>query len=352
MNKGMLWLKRHWYLPVSLLLAAAGVLAEIPTGEDIVNLGWDTAFLFFLIYTAYAGLKKENAFSLIASFLSLLRHTYVLMTAIAVASFALGALITGCCAVLVMLPITLEILEKSERGQYSVRAASLVTVSSILGSMTLPSGSLHNLYLSSHMAGGEKLISTMLPLSAAGLAITFILPLFVLGRSVRDEIFLHSETDTTGSKPMRMLYACMMIIAVLTAAGTFMWLDIVILFAVVLLLFDRSIFRHLDWTIPASFILLSVFASSVHIQASGTLPAVALTEIIGGTLSSLLLLPSCSGSTELIRGINIGSLGLPTAMASLAALSVMKKDRKRFAISFILMSIPVAAVLLIVSALF
>ena len=344
MNKIVGYLRSHWYLPLSLLLAMIGVAIRVPQGEDIVNLGWDVFFTFPLIYVSYAGLRRERAFSLMRSFLSMIRFSYVVLLFIGLFSYALGALITSYATVLVMVPMAISTLKGAERERYIPSAAALVVLSASLGSMLLPSGSLANLYIAPRLGDEGTMIMPMLPLALTGLVFVLFLPLAVLGRNVRDEIFLHEEIDTEGSKSMRMLYVCMMIISVLTAVGTFFWMDILILFLVVLLIFDRKALLSVNWAIPFSFMLLSLFTSSIDLDMPGMAPAIGITELIGSTLSALLLHPS-SDPVTLLRAVNIGSLGLITSMAAFPAFMMMGKDRGRFAIHYLLMSIPVAVTL-------
>ena len=348
MNRIGGYLRSHWYLPLSILLALIGIAMRMPQGEDIVGLGWDVFFTFPLIYVSYAGLRREKAFSLMRSFLSMIRFSYAVLLFIGLFSYALGALITSYAAVLVMVPMAISTLKGAERERYIPSTVALVVLSASLGSMLLPSGSLANLYIAPRLGEAGTMIMTMLPLSLAGLAFVLILPLAVLGRDVRDEIFLHDEIDTEGSKSMRMLYVCMMIIAVLTAAGTFFWMDIFILFMAVLLIFDRKALLSVNWAIPASFMLLSLFASSIDLDTVGMASEIGITEIIGSTLSSLLLLPS-SDPARLLRSVNIGSLGLMTSMAAFPAFMMMGKERGRFAIRYLLMSLPVAAALALIA---
>ena len=348
MNRIAGYLRNHWYLPLSLILAIIGITIRMPQGEDIVDLGWDVFFTFPLIYVSYAGLKREKAFTLIGSFLSMLRFSYMVLLFIGLFSYALGALITSYAAVLVMVPMAIGTLKGAERERYIPSTVALVVLSATLGSMLLPSGSLANLYISPRLENGVTMIIEMLPLSLTGLAFVFLLPIAVLGRNVKDEIFLHDEIDTEGSKSMRMLYVCMMIISALTALGTFFWMDIFILFMVVLLIFDRKALLSVNWAIPVSFILLSLFASSVDISQIGMLPAIAITEVIGSPLASLLLLHSAD-PLMLLKAVNIGSLGLVTSMAALPAFMMMGKDRGRFASRYFLMSFPIAAVLVFIA---
>lgn len=347
MSKIASWIRSHWYLPLTMLLALIGVIVKTPSGEDIVNLGWDTFFTTILIMLAYTGLDKERALAPLKAFLSALRFTVSILITASLASFVLGAVIGGYAAAIMMVPITLSVLKGAEREGFSARAAALVTASAVLGSMALPSGSIANTYLAPRMEG--SFISVMLPLSAAGLALACILPFALMGRRIKDEVFIHSDVDKEGSKSMRMLYVCLMIIAALTALGSFMWLDILILFLFVLIIFDRKVFLRVNWAIPLSFLFLSIFASSLGLGLDEPWTIAAASEIAGSTASSLSL--SLPASAEAVRAVNIGGLGLLTGMAALGVAGRMGKGWKGFALCYLLVSIPSAAVLALVSAL-
>ena len=75
----------------------------------------------------------------------------------------------------------------------------------------------------------------------------------------------------------------------------------------------------------------------------------AASEIAGSTASSLSL--SLPASEEAVRAVNIGGLGLLTGMAALGVAGRMGKGWKGFALCYLLVSIPSAAVLALVSAL-
>ncbi len=343
-------LKRYWYLIISALLALIGLLVHIPTGEEVVTLGLDSIFIYTLVLIAFTGLRKEGAFSLFSSFLSTIRHTYFALLFIALFSYVIGAIAGSFQAVLVMLPIASELLKSSEREKYIVRTSAIVVIASILGSMLLPSGSFQNIYLSKHLESGNVIL-TLLPLSLTGLILTFILPLLVLGKNVANELFIHDSVETDGSKPMRMLYICMMVIAIVTAAGAFFWLDILILFLVVLLIFDRSIFRRVDWSIPLTLMLLLFFSNSVSLSFTGKASAIITAELVGAPLASMLL-SSFPDTALLIRAVNIGSIGMITSFAASKAFSMLGKDKWKFTVAYFALSIPVVAILIAVSALF
>ena len=341
MNRIAAYAKSHWYLPLSLLVALIGICIHIPTGEDIVNAGWDTFFTLIIIMLSYTGLEKERAFMPVASFLSALRQTYVMLLLSSLAAFILGAVIGGYASAIIMVPMTLSILRNAERSQYGARSAGAITVAAVLGSMALPSGSIANMYIAPRMEG--SFMATMLPLSISGLLITFLLPLAVLGKNVKDEVFIHSEVDTEGSKSMRMLYICMMIIAAFTAMGSFFWFDILILFIVVLLIFDRKLFLRVNWAIPVSFMLLSLSIPSLGITVSSPAAAALLSELLGSTAAVLFI--GQSVSSGVLYAVNVGSLGLISGMAALGVFARMGKERKAFASAYLLISIPVIAIL-------
>ena len=347
MDKIALMLRRHWYLPFTFVLAAAGICLSMPSGEDIVNLGWDTFFTLIIIMLSYTGLMKERAFAPIGAFLSMLRFTYFLLLAASLAAFILGSIIGAYAAAISMIPLTLSILRSAERGRYSARTAAVLTIAAVLGSMALPSGSIANIYLAERTEA--SFVMTMLPLTITGLVLLPILPIFVLGKNVKDEVFIHDEIDAEGSKSMRMLYVCLMIIATLTAMGSFFWFDILILFLVVLAIFDRKVFIKMNWAIPLSFLFLSIFAQSIAQSVAHPAALGIVSEIAGSTAAALITkLPA---SAEAIRAVNIGGLGLLSGMAGYGAAMRLEGSRKEYALSYLACSIPVIAILSLISIL-
>ena len=341
MSNALSYIKRHWYLPLTLILAALSLLTHLPTGDEIVSLGWDTFFTLILLSIASAGIEKEKVLSPMAAFISMLRYTYFTLLFSLIASYVLGAMIGGYASALLMVPITLSILKNAERGEYAAKSAAAVTIASVLGSMALPSGSIANLYLRDR--ADSSFVMAMLPLSITGFLLLFILPLFILGKNIKDEIFIHKEIDKSGSSSMRTLYICLMIIATLTALGSFFYFDILILFIVVIAIFDRKVLLRVNWAIPLSFIFLSIFINAADWSISSPLALGFASEIFGSTVSALLA--EIPIAADALRAVNIGGLGLITGMAAYGVAARIGKEGKTYVICYLLYSLPIIAIL-------
>ena len=128
---------------------------------------------------------------------------------------------------------------------------------------------------------------------------------------------------------MRMLYVCLIAVAVLSSFGLFKWFVILLVTLIILIVFDRSVFIRTDYSIFLSILFLTIAGNSFDAGTASIMKSTLLSEGIGSGAAAAFLLPSADNVSNLLIGSNIGAFGTVISAPALIALhSMMKRGKK------------------------
>lgn len=362
--KILAFIKKETILVVSLLLAAISACIIHPDKEYIDYIDWHTLMLLFCLMAVMAGYQKLGLFRVVGSnLLSHTKHTKQLSLILVFLPFFFSMLITNDVALITFVPFAIIVLRMANLERRIVPTVILQTIAANLGSMLTPMGNPQNLYLfaQSKMSLGDFLL-LMLPYTITAAICLLIACLF--GKKEKLE-GIKLENDTKLSLVPSILYCILFFLCLLVVADVLNVKIVLCIIAVYLLIFDRSIFARVDYSLLGTFIGFFVFIGNMEriaefrsfiesiVSGHEALVAVLSSQVISNVPSALLLSGFTTCWRALIVGANLGGLG--TLIASMASLISYKQiareypsDRGRYIIMFSIANIVMLAILFVV----
>lgn len=359
-GKIIAFIKKETILVVSLLLAAISACIVTPDKKYIDYIDWHTLMLLFCLMAVMAGYQKLGLFKVVGSnLLSHTKHTKQLALILVFLPFFFSMLITNDVALITFVPFAIIVLRMANLEKRIVPIVILQTIAANLGSMLTPMGNPQNLYLyaQSKMALGDFLL-LILPYTITAAVCLFIACLF----GKKEQLTVQLENDTKLSLVPSLLYCILFFLCLLCVADV---LDVKIALGIIivyLLIFDRSIFAKIDYSLLGTFIGFFVFIGNMEriaefrsfieniVAGHETLVAILSSQVISNVPSALLLSGFTTKWSALIIGTNLGGLG--TLIASMASLISYKQiareyssDRGRYIILFTIANVIMLAIL-------
>lgn len=328
MTKLGAFLKAQPALCISLLAAAVTAFIIPPDKAYLGYCNYTVLIELFALMTAVAGLRSAGLFERAtdvllkkAGSIRRLGRIFLLLT------FFASMLVTNDVALLTFVPLTLLVWERIGDEKSRILTIVLETAAANLGSMLTPVGNPQNLYLyDAFSLTPADFLHIMLPAGSAGLvcllALTFILPKTPCTAPAGGA----ASIDKARMLEFGALFA-VSLLAVLRVLNVFILLGI----AVVLpLIFDRSIFRRVDYALLATFVCFFVFVGNIsRMEAVQTyvsdmltgrelIVSALLSQVISNVPAAVMLAGFTQNGSALLLGVDIGGFG--TIIASLASL--------------------------------
>lgn len=339
-NRILEFIKKETILTIALLLAAVSMFIVPPSEVYADYIDWNTILLLFNLMAVVAGFQKLGVFSMIGSALLKKIHTSRQLTLILVfLPFFFSMLITNDVALITFVPFALIILKLAGKESILLPIVVLQTLAANLGSMLMPMGNPQNLYL--YTLSGLTLadfIKLMLPLFLLAAVILFLAIFFIKNTPVEIVMAPAGKVKITGFSLVS--YSILLILCILCVLKYFspLWLTGII--CLYLVIWDRSIFPKLDYSLLVTFIGFFIFIGNISqiesfraalqgVIASHEIPvAILSSQIISNVPTALLLSGFTNQYASLIIGVNLGGLG--TLIASMASLISYKQIAREY----------------------
>lgn len=338
MKKILSFVKGEIVLVLSFVLAAVSCFAVMPDKGYIDYIDFKTLALLFSLMAVTAGLNGMGVFRILAEkLLKYVKKFSSLSLALCMLCFFSSMLITNDVALITFVPFTLILLNLINKKEKAIILVSLETVAANLGSMATPIGNPQNLYLFSHYEMGmSEFFSAIAPYALLSLVLTIVFSLF----TGREKIEISTEkTEFVFDKRM-IVYAVLFVFALLSVFRVVNYLVLLSLSVAAVLIFDRKVFRKIDYSLLFTFVFLFIFIGNL-----GRIPAVStfLKEIVTGrevavgiissqvfsNVPAAILLSNFTDNVKaLLVGVNLGGLGtLIASMASLISFKLIQKEK-------------------------
>lgn len=369
-KRAIAFIKQEIVFILSFLLAVVSCFFVTPSKEYIDYIDFRVLALLFCLMIVIQGFASIGVFHKLGeTLLKKLSTTRALTLVLICLCFFSSMLITNDVALITFVPFTVLILQLANKMDRLITIVVLETIASNLGSMLTPLGNPQNLYL--YTVSGMSLgsfILTLLPYSAVAFLLLVICTLFI--RKERISIQMTDEhasakEQTKGILPTKgllILYSILFVLCLLVVLHVLPFPVVLILVSIAALIFDRAVFRQVDYFLLLTFLCFFIFIGNMkNIPAVHEFLSRVITdhEFLSGLLASQVIsnVPAAlllSGFTDkwpaLLIGVNIGGLG--TLIASLASLISYKQyiktaDSKtgRYLLIFTLYSIGFLAIL-------
>ncbi len=322
-------------LVIALLAAVASMAVFPPTPDNLAAYAEDidlrTIGLLFCLMTVVAGFTRAGLLSQARSRLTRGRKTARQLAFLLVnISFFAAMIVTNDVALISFVPLTL-LLFRNAPAPTVIIALVAQTVAANLGSMLTPIGNPQNIYLySTFNMSLSSFFVTIAPYGIVGY-IASVLPCLLIPATplAGDEL-----EAAPLNRRLLAVYAALFILALGCVSRIVSWELCTAVTIAACLVFDRSVLRHIDYSLLATFVCFFVFVGNLkHIDALvaalssilvGREVAVSAlaSQIISNVPAAIMLSGFTDNAAALLIGTNIGGLGTP--VASLASLITLR----------------------------
>lgn len=363
MKKVLNFVKGEIVLVISFVLAVASCFIVTPNRGYIDYIDFKTLVLLFSLMAVTSGLGRMGVFRVLAE--KLLTHVKsfsVLSLTLSLLCFFSSMLITNDVALITFVPFTLIILNMTGKKEKAIILVTLETVAANLGSMATPIGNPQNLYLfSKYEMSMSDFFSAILPYALLSLVLVSVCALF----TGKEKIEISAEKTELDFDKNLIIYAILFVLALLSV---FRVVDYRILLAVsliVILIFDRETFKHVDYSLLLTFVFLFIFIGNLGkisaisdflkntVSGREVATGIISSQVFSNVPAAILLSDFTENVKDLLVGVNLGGLGtLIASMASLISFKLVQKekiDTKKYILVFTLVNIAFLAINLLVT---
>ena len=325
--------KREPVLCIAAVCAAASVALNPPSADYLNYIDWRVLTLLFCLMAVVAGLQECGVFAVLAQrLLAGERRMRFVTLALVLLPFFVSMLVTNDVALITFVPFAVLVLGLIGRTERLIYIVVLQTIAANLGSMATPVGNPQNLYIyANYELTAGQFFATMVPLTLISLAGLVAASLCVKPEGIR---VTFSEQAAIRSLGRLGLMAGLFVLCLLSVFRVLPYPALLVVVAAGMLLFDRPLFRKVDYGLLATFFCFFLFAGNVGacdpvrevltqvmVQNTALASGVA-SQVISNVPAAVLLSGFTSDWHGLLLGTNIGGLGTP--IASLASLISLK----------------------------
>lgn len=329
--------KKEPVLCIAAVCALLSIALNPPSAAYLNYIDWRVISLLFCLMSVVAGLQECGVFAVLAQrLLAGERRMRFVTLVLVLLPFFVSMLVTNDVALITFVPFAVLVLGLIGRTERLIYIVVLQTIAANLGSMATPVGNPQNLYLyANYELTAGQFFAVMLPLSLVSLAGLVIAALCVKPEGIRVVFADRAAIQSRGKLGL------MAVLFVLCLLSVFRVLPYPALLAVVLsamIIFDRPLFRKVDYGLLATFFCFFLFAGNVGacgpvhdaiaalMEGRAALTAGLASQIISNVPAAVLLSGFTADWRGLLIGTNIGGLGTP--IASLASLISLKSYLK------------------------
>ena len=329
--------KKEPVLCIAAVCALGSMVLNPPSAAYLNYIDWRVLSLLFCLMAVVAGLQECGVFAVLAQrLLAGERRMRFVTLVLVLLPFFVSMLVTNDVALITFVPFAILVLGLIGRTERLIYIVVLQTMAANLGSMATPVGNPQNLYLyANYELTAGQFFSVTVPLSLVSLAGLVIAALCVRPEGIRVEFAQRAAIRSRGRLGL------MALLFLLCLLSVFRVLPYPALLAIVLsamVIFDRPLFRRVDYGLLATFFCFFLFAGNVGacppihdaiaalMEGRTALTAGLASQVISNVPAAVLLSGFTADWRGLLIGTNIGGLGTP--IASLASLISLKSYLK------------------------
>ncbi len=316
-------------MSIALILAILSAILVPPSAGYIDYINYRVLALLFCLMTIVAGMVRVGAFDVMShALLSRIKTLRGMNLLLVVLSFVLSMFLTNDVTLITVVPFTMMLLTMTGTEHQTIFLLILETLAANLGSMFTPFGNPQNLYLyTEYELSIGYFLQLMLPYTALSLLLLVVQICVKPNRTL--EVNLKDVGRIRDRKALG-IYLILFALSILTVARLVDYRFLLALTVAIVLVMDRKLFHHVDYSLLLTFIFFFIFVGNM-----GKIPAVSswigsivegrvfpvsilASQVISNVPAALLLSGFTSDYESLILGTDLGGLG--TLIASMASL--------------------------------
>lgn len=345
MKKLNSFIKKQIVFVVSLFAALFSLLVSPPTPERFLSLDWRTLFTLYMLLLVLEGFKKEKMFYPFFKLTERFKTIKGLSLFLVAVVFFLAPFITNDVSLVTFVPLTILIFKGIRKEKHLVEIVILENIAAISGAFLTPFGNPQNLFIYTNTAvSPTSFILHMVPMWSVGLIGLYFAVSFVFRKDPKEPIYLDESIDHESPAPdkrgLRIFYlALLFLLLVEIITRIFNFIDIVMIVLAALLIFDRKVFKKVDYYLLSTFFFFFLFSSSVadipivkeylssNVGGNEYWWGLGISQIISNVPGTALLLDFSTNYTALLYGVNAAGMGtIVGSLASLITFSIYNKE--------------------------
>ena len=345
MKKINSFLKKQIVFVVSLFAALFSLLVSPPTPERFLSLDWRTLFTLYMLLLVLEGFKKEKMFYPFFKLTDRFKTIKGLSLFLVAVVFFLAPFITNDVSLVTFVPLTILIFKGIRKEKHLLEIVILENIAAISGAFLTPFGNPQNLFIYTNTAvSPTSFILHMVPMWSVGLIGLYFAVSFIFRKDPKEPIYLDERIDHESPVPdkrgLRIFYlALLFLLLVEIITRIFNFIDIVMIVLAALLIFDRKVFKKVDYYLLSTFFFFFLFSSSVadipivkeylssHVGGNEYWWGLGISQIISNVPGTALLLDFSTNYTALLYGVNAAGMGtIVGSLASLITFSIYNKE--------------------------
>ena len=345
MKKINSFIKKQIVFVVSLFAALFSLLVSPPTPERFLSLDWRTFFTLYMLLLVLEGFKKEKMFYPFFKLTDRFKTIKGLSLFLVAVVFFLAPFITNDVSLVTFVPLTILIFKGIRKEKHLLEIVILENIAAISGAFLTPFGNPQNLFIYTNTAvSPTSFILHMVPMWSVGLIGLYFAVSFVFRKDPKEPIYLDERIDHESPAPdkrgLRIFYlALLFLLLVEIITRIFNFIDIVMIVLAALLIFDRKVFKKVDYYLLSTFFFFFLFSSSVadipivkeylssHVGGNEYWWGLGISQIISNVPGTALLLDFSTNYTALLYGVNAAGMGtIVGSLASLITFSIYNKE--------------------------
>ena len=345
MKKINSFIKKQIVFVVSLFAALFSLLVSPPTPERFLSLDWRTLFTLYMLLLVLEGFKKEKMFYPFFKLTDRFKTIKGLSLFLVAVVFFLAPFITNDVSLVTFVPLTILIFKGIRKEKHLIEIVILENIAAISGAFLTPFGNPQNLFIYTNTAvSPTSFILHMVPMWSVGLIGLYFAVSFVFRKDPKEPIYLDESIDHESPAPdkrgLRIFYlALLFLLLVEIITRIFNFIDIVMIVLAALLIFDRKVFKKVDYYLLSTFFFFFLFSSSVadipivkeylssHVGGNEYWWGLGISQIISNVPGPALLLDFSTNYTALLYGVNAAGMGtIVGSLASLITFSIYNKE--------------------------
>ena len=345
MKKINSFIKKQIVFVVSLFAALFSLLVSPPTPERFLSLDWRTLFTLYMLLLVLEGFKKEKMFYPFFKLTDRFKTIKGLSLFLVAVVFFLAPFITNDVSLVTFVPLTILIFKGIRKEKHLLEIVILENIAAISGAFLTPFGNPQNLFIYTNTAvSPTSFILHMVPMWSVGLIGLYFAVSFIFRKDPKEPIYLDERIDHESPDPdkrgLRIFYlALLFLLLVEIITRIFNFIDIVMIVLAALLIFDRKVFKKVDYYLLSTFFFFFLFSSSVadipivkeylssHVGGNEYWWGLGISQIISNVPGTALLLDFSTNYPALLYGVNAAGMGtIVGSLASLITFSIYNKE--------------------------
>jgi Na+/H+ antiporter NhaD/arsenite permease-like protein len=332
------FIKKEIILFIAAMLACISMFVVPPDIEYFSYMDYSVLGILFCLMIVVMGLRQLGIFGYLSQQLLNRTKNVKLLTVLLVSIvFFCSMFITNDVALIMFVPITLEIFAHSKR-QGLIFIIVMETLAANLGSMMTPIGNPQNLYIYSfYQLDMLSFFQYVLPIGTVSYVMLIGLTLF--SKNSRIDIALESKIHLRNlTKPLS-YYIIMFLICIATILHFLDYKICVLLILIATFIADKKILAKVDYGLLLTFVCFFIFVGNLDridaiknalflfLKDRVFIVSVLCSQIISNVPAAMMISPFTTDVQPLLLGVNIGGLGTPVAsLASLISFKLYSKS--------------------------